>query len=378
MNKKVLLITRNLPPLVGGMETLNLNMATELSKDFNLTIIGPSKSRAYIPSNVNFIGVPLTPVWLFLIVSFCKTIAASLTVKPAVILAGSGLMAPAAYFAARLCGGKSFVYTHGLDIVVPNFWYKKLWLPFIRKADLVIANSTFTRNLVYNLRNISTNIPIINPGISEQKGAAQSEVKGFKKKYNLEESKTLITIGRLTARKGILEFVEKSLPKIVQQQKNVNLVIVGDTPKNALHGKVQSQSSIMEAARKNNLQDRIIFLGKVPEKELCVALSAADVHIFPVITMEGDPEGFGMVAVEAAAYGIPSVAFATGGVPDAIGHEVSGVLIQEGDYAQLTQKVLSLLDSNYIKKEDCINFSKQFLWSEFRIKLSTLINNTTK
>src|SRR3546814_12930756 len=59
---------------------------------------------------------------------------------------------------------------------------------------------------------------------------------------------------------------------------------------------------------------------------------AASAHIFPVREIPGDPEGFGMVAVEAAAHGVPTIAFATGGIVDAVAEGESGRLIRPGDY----------------------------------------------
>ncbi len=44
MTPRILLITRNLPPLVGGMERLNWHMADELAKQAEVRVVGPSGS----------------------------------------------------------------------------------------------------------------------------------------------------------------------------------------------------------------------------------------------------------------------------------------------------------------------------------------------
>ena len=54
-------------------------------------------------------------------------------------------------------------------------------------------------------------------------------------------------------------------------------------------------------------------LARVDDQRLSDAYFAADVMVFPVLDLPGDVEGFGMVAVEAAAHGLPTVAFAVGG-----------------------------------------------------------------
>ena len=55
------------------------------------------------------------------------------------------------------------------------------------------------------------------------------------------------------------------------------------------------------------------------------------------------PQEHGMVAIEAASHGRPTVAFATGGVVDAVAEGQSGKLVPPGDYAALIDTVLQVL-----------------------------------
>jgi phosphatidylinositol alpha-1,6-mannosyltransferase len=59
--QRVLIITRNLPPLVGGMERLNWHMAAELSKYAEVRVIGPSGSASQRPKKVHISEAPLKP-----------------------------------------------------------------------------------------------------------------------------------------------------------------------------------------------------------------------------------------------------------------------------------------------------------------------------
>ena len=69
----ILIVTRNLPPLIGGMERLNWHIAYELSREHNVTIISHTEAKHQAPQNVNFYGVQLNPLPLFLILAFIKT-----------------------------------------------------------------------------------------------------------------------------------------------------------------------------------------------------------------------------------------------------------------------------------------------------------------
>ncbi|WP_180170719.1 glycosyltransferase [Acinetobacter sp. YH12027] len=76
------------------------------------------------------------------------------------------------------------------------------------------------------------------------------------------------------------------------------------------------------------------------------------------------PENFGMVAIEAAAHGTPTVTFATDGIVDAVQHGKTGFLIKKQDYQALTQTNLEFLKGNLlIDKTLCSNAAKQFAWA---------------
>ena len=73
------------------------------------------------------------------------------------------------------------------------------------------------------------------------------------------------------------------------------------------------------------------------------AYAASACHCFPVLEMPGDVEGFGMVALESAAHGLPTVAFDVGGVADAVQVPVSGKLVPSGDYEAFAAAVVAYL-----------------------------------
>ena len=54
---KILIVTRNLPPLIGGMERLNWHIANELSKTRDVTLLSFSDAKQTVPSNCNFFRV---------------------------------------------------------------------------------------------------------------------------------------------------------------------------------------------------------------------------------------------------------------------------------------------------------------------------------
>ena len=162
---RILLVTRNLPPLVGGMERLNWHMAEELAKVADVRIIGPQGSAAVAPDSIDVREAPLKPLWRFLLRAQNLARREAASWKPDIVLAGSGLTAPLAWRAARACSANAAVYVHGLDVAVKHPLYRALWLPAIRRMQVVIANSQPTAALCRQIGVAAERIAIVHPGV---------------------------------------------------------------------------------------------------------------------------------------------------------------------------------------------------------------------
>ena len=379
---RILLVTRNLPPLVGGMERLNWHMAEELAKVADVRVIGPQGSAAVAPAGIDVREAPLKPLWRFLLraQSLARREAASW--KPGIVLAGSGLTAPLAWRAARACGAEAAVYVHGLDVAVKHPLYRALWLPAIRRMQVVIANSQPTAALCRQIGVAAERIAIVHPGVElpadehpngrrseplspRERGRGEGSADDFRRHHGLGNRPILLSVGRLSTRKGLREFVVQSLPQIVAAHPEVMLLVIGDAPKQALHAQAQSPESIQAAAEAAGVGGNLCFLGKVSDEILIAAYRAADVYVFPVRELPGDPEGFGMVAVEAAAHGLPTVAFATGGIVDAVADGRSGRLVASGDYPGFAVAVSQTLAQRDALRDTCTDFAQGFAWPAF-------------
>lgn len=388
---RLLLVTRNLPPLLGGMERLNWHMAEELAKVADVRIVGPEGSAVLAPAGIPVREAPLKPLWKFL---WCARALARREAKawrPHIVLAGSGLTAPIARSAARPCGARTAIYVHGLDVAVRHLVYRAIWLPAIRHADRVIANSRATAELCRGVGVDPARIGIVHPGVdlprdvcdssaegeenrseplslperSRSKGSGSRDEAHLRERHHLGTRPLLLSVGRLSARKGLREFVAHALPRIVAACPDTMLLVVGDAPNQALHAEAQTPASIREAADLVGVGGCIRFLGKVPDDELMALYHTADVHVFPVREIRGDPEGFGMVALEAAAHGLPTVAFAVGGVIDAVGEGRSGHLIRPGDYTAFADAVLGVLSYREVLRHHSVGFARQLAWPKF-------------
>ncbi len=378
MNKKILLITRNLPPLIGGMERLNWHIVDELSKNHDVSLISYTQAKNSAPPRTHFYNVPLNPLLIFLICAFFQAFWICLKQRPDILFAGSGLTAPIVVFWAKVFRKKSIIYVHGLDIGTDNKLYNFLWIPCIRNATQVISNSSPTYDICIKKRIPSKNLSIIHPGVTYPAKPKDTQlIQQLKKKYQLENRKILISVGRLTQRKGLNEFIDLSFSKIIKQIPNTILIIIGDTPNQSLNKNLQSKELILSTAKRHKVENNIIFTGNINNDEILSSFYyLADLHIFPVKHIPEDPEGFGMVAVESAAHGTPTIAFATGGIIDAVQHRKTGYLIEKQNYHSLTETTIDFLESRIsIDKIICTYYAEQFAWYHLLEKFNQLIKS---
>lgn len=377
MRLRVLLVTRNFPPLVGGMERVNQHLLIELARVWRVSLCGPGGSGNAATGAESVAESRLKPLWRFLLGTAWRAFLMARRLRPKIVLAGSGLSAPMAWLAARSSGAKLVVYLHGLDVIAPSRIYQMLWLPFIRACDFVLVNSENTGRLAREHGVVAGKISVLHPGTDiPDLDPAGGLV--FREKYELGQRPLLLSVGRFTRRKGLAEFVALALPTIAAKQPDVLLLIIGEEASDALHGASGSERGrILEAARKAGVEGNLRFLGRCDEAALHSAYLAADCHVFPVLDLPGDVEGFGMVALESAAHGLRTVAFAVGGVSDAVEAGQTGELIVPGDYAAFARAVSAQLAAPATAERlaACRRFAEGKSWDRFGERLREILHH---
>lgn len=143
----------------------------------------------------------------------------------------------------------------------------------------------------------------------------------------------VLAVGRLVAIKGH----EKLIAAVAQVQQagyNVHLDIVGDGP---LRASLEFQaSSSLQSYR---------FHGGLPHDRVTAIMRQSDILCHSSISMpNGQAEAFGLVISEAQWAGLPVVAFASGGVPEALKHGETGLLCPEGDIKAMKDAICKLID----------------------------------
>lgn len=364
---RVLQVTRNFPPLLGGMERLNWHVAAQLLRQGPLRLVAPRGARAQAPTGVEVIEAGSASPGAFLPTAAWLALRAAHAWRPTLVLAGSGLAAPLALAAARASKARAAAYLHGLDISVPHPAYRALWWPALRRLDRVLVNSRATAELARKAGIDPSRLRIVHPGV-ELRAPDPTARARMRAALGVQDRALLLAVGRLTRRKGLLEFVRDVLPIIVARRPDALLVVIGEAPSHALHAHAVTPEDILHAARVAGVEAHLRLLGRFDEARLADAYQGCDVHVFPVRSTEADPEGFGMVAIEAAAHGLPTLAYASGGVVDAVADGVSGRLIEPGNAAAFAAAVVDTL-ATPPSVEALRAFAANFAWPQFGQRL---------
>jgi phosphatidylinositol alpha-1,6-mannosyltransferase len=301
---RVLFVTRKYPPRVGGMESLSYGLTTGFPGP--KTIIALGRSQKHL-------------VW-FLPYAFARV--ALTGHRYDVICLGDALLSAVGLVPRVLFKRRIAISVHGLDLTFPNRLYQAYLKHFLR-ADVFIANSESTRRLA-EARGLEP-VRTITIGVPEQYFRLARVPVLEPELERLRAGRVLLlTVGRLVRRKGVAWFVRHVLPKL----SGVLYVVVGVGPE---------RDAILRAARETGMTENLCLLGKVSEARLLELLGGCDVFVMPNIEVPGDVEGFGIVAIEAAASGLPVVAARLEGIPDAIADGQNGHLIESGNAAAFVE-----------------------------------------
>ena len=315
----VLFLTRKWPPAVGGMETYSAELTQDLATMVDLEIrVLPGRADGSPPTMISllsFLMGSLMFLWRrrgdFDVAHF-----------------GDFVLFPLAWWHSLVAPLRVRVITvHGLDLIYGNrSGFKpalyRLFVAWARRRRCVhhfVANSRNTAEICSSAGfTPTTPIPL---GIRLQPGCKPLATDA--------SDPYVLFIGRVVKRKGAAWFAQHVLPQLPDR---VTFHVVGKVWD-------REEGSTLE----NN--PRVVMYGRVPTEELERQKAGAAVIVMPNVTSEGDTdvEGFGLVALEAAASGAPLVASRTQGITDAVRDGETGFLVESGDAATWLAKLQELL-----------------------------------
>ncbi|NQU83210.1 MAG: glycosyltransferase family 4 protein [Parcubacteria group bacterium] len=315
---KYLLITLEYPPMTGGVANYLAGVCSVLK---DVRILKPKSFRLFWPK------------WIPAFFQAKKIIKQENTK----IVMISHIL-PMGYVALLLrvfCNTPYIVFTHGLDILTPqSSGWKNFWMKVILKwARLVVANSNFTRNEILKLGIKKEKTEIIYP-------CPNSNIKNLQFNKMMTDKKIILSVGRLVERKGFDRVIE-AMPKILQEIPGLIYMIVGDGP---------YKKNLLELKEKYNLGERVNVISNVGDNGMHVYYGMSDVFVMPSRQIGGDVEGFGIVYLEAALFGKPSIAGCDGGSPEAVLDNQTGLIVDGNNSNEIADAIIRLIKDNDLRQ----------------------------
>jgi phosphatidyl-myo-inositol dimannoside synthase len=155
-------------------------------------------------------------------------------------------------------------------------------------------------------------------------------------RHSLLDRPVVVCVSRLVPRKG-QDVLIRTLPQVRERVADTALLLVGG-------GK--DRVRLERLARRCGVVDDVIFTGTVPRQEVPMHFAAGDVFAMPCRTRRGglDVEGLGIVYLEASATGLPVVAGASGGAPDAVRERETGYVVDGRTPDAVADRLVDLLE----------------------------------
>ena len=247
------------------------------------------------------------------------------------------------WLVARLIGRPLVIYSHGEELTTWRQSVKMRAMTWTyRRADLVVANSEFTRDELIKLGVVRAKIALLCPGVDIDRFRPGLPYDDLVASIGLGAGeKLIVSVGRLSRRKGFDQVI-RSLRILLQRGVAVRYAAIGIG---------RDRDYLQALAREQGVSERVHFLGHVAPDDLPRWYNAADVVTMPNREIDGDTEGFGMVFLEAAACAKPTVAGLAGGTGAAVIDGVTGLRV-DGESTEAVAEVLGrLLGDPVLAKE---------------------------
>lgn len=330
--KKTLILSWDFPPQVGGIATYVKQFADSMPSDRVVVYAWKLKGRAKeckdFDAKLPYKVIRKKPLWprfiwprwtrllwqIFWIVR--KEKIEAIHIHQVLPVGYIGLIMK------KLFKIQYLVFSHGTDIreATRTKWKTAMARKAALGAEQVVVNSEFLKSRWLSaLPELQNKIAVVYPCPDPDFFIAPSgeEIARLKSQLALDGKKVLLTVSRLTEGKGFPHLL-RLLPDILKSIPNLVWLVVGDGPK---------KQELFETARKNNLQNVVRFVGASGHDEVKKYFYVADLFALLTHPDEGREEGMGLVFLEAAACGLPSVAGKSGGVGEAVYDGQTGVVV---------------------------------------------------
>jgi len=261
---------------------------------------------------------------------------------------------------------KTFCLLHSKEInhEIGSSLNKRL-IQATNKADYLIANSNFTKDLAIKVGMDKSKLNIIFPGINIPT-KVDNIIKIRAEELFGNSFPKIITVSRLDKRKGH-DKILMSIKNLKQKFPKIKYLSIGQ-------GK--EEENLLKLSKELKIENDVVFLKNISLNLKSALISEANLFLMPSRIEGKSIEGFGISFIEAASYGVGSIGGKDGGASDAISHNETGLLCDGSDLNSIYDSIINFFDNNKFINygKNAKDFSKKFYWDKVIKNYINLIN----
>jgi glycosyltransferase involved in cell wall biosynthesis len=355
---KILILSSEFPPNVGGIGNHGYNVALNLSKNgHEILVIADSLTQPKENLRKFEQLQPFQIQWIhrspFVVLTYLHRIFKAVQhQKNYDVVLCSGKFSLWTGALLHLIKGRKalFAVVHGSELDLKNKWLKKLTTWSLSKMAEIISVSRYTAQFIpQNIQNQKP-ITIVPNGITSDE--FQFELQQPQKK--LMGNPSIITLGNVSQRKGQMNVIQ-ALPMLLQRFPSIHYHIVG---------KPSERSSMEKKAQELGVASHLTFHGMVSREELMEKLHGSDIKaMLSDHTPSGSFEGFGIAVLEANIFGVPAIGSSNSGIADAIDQGKTGFLIDQKNSSELAKAIEEIMTHYSEFSTSARDWAKKHDWS---------------
>ncbi|MFQ5647511.1 MAG: glycosyltransferase family 4 protein [bacterium] len=332
---RILFITRCYPPVIGGMEKVSFELTSHLTDLTSTDLIANRRGKRNL--------LLFLPYALFRAVYLIKLHSID------IVHLSDALLAPLGAIIKKVCRIPVVSTVHGLDVTYNSKLYQWIIPASLKKLDQLVCISSYTCSQCLERGILSAKCRVVPNGINPDEFYLE-EAEAAKKlqtrlKIELSGKRLLLSVGHLVARKGFSWFIREVMPELPPE---TVYLIIGGYGNASCGNELEAYSQLVKELK---LKNRVFLLGKVSHEILSLAYNCADLLVMPNIEVQGDMEGFGIVAVEAASCGLPVVGANLEGIPDGVVEGKTGFLVEPGNVQGFVHAILTYQGNREFKQK---------------------------
>jgi glycosyltransferase involved in cell wall biosynthesis len=240
----------------------------------------------------------------------------------------------------------------------------KLWVErqvYSQAVHFIVLSTAFARLLAETYGVAEHRISIVPGGVECARFETDLSKADARHQLGFPQDRPVVfVVRRLAPRMGLHDLIT-AVARVRTRIPDVMLLLAGKGP---MRERLEQQIQAL------GIGDNVRLLGFLPDEDLPLAYRAADLSVVPTAALEG----FGLVAAEALAAGVPPLVTPVGGLPEVVRALSADLVLPSTGAAALADGIISALvgQMRLPTSTECREFARRYDWSEIAVQTAAI------